>query len=166
MLRPLGRTKGLADLLNVMGGAYFQRGGVAEGHASYAEAIAVSQEVGHWLGYAAPSFNLIDASFHEGRIESAIVDAGKLVEECRKRHRLGLLGLALFYFGDYLLAADRHREAREIGFEGIRLNRSLGRSAPVNACFETVALAIALLAISYHTVKFAKESPVKFLRYE
>ena len=100
--------------------------------------------MGDWLGYAAPSFNLVDDDFNAGHVEAAIVEAGKLVDQCREHRGLGLLGLMFFYFGDYLLAANRHGEAKAIGVEGIRLNRSLGRSAPVNACIETVALATAL----------------------
>jgi hypothetical protein len=79
----------------------------------------------------------------------------ELVEQCRQRRALGLLGLMLFQFGDYLLAANRLDEARTIGVEGIRLNRSLGRSAPVNACIETVALATALQGLHARAARLA-----------
>jgi predicted ATPase/class 3 adenylate cyclase len=144
VLRPLGPTKWLAALLNVLGGAAHLRGDVPASRAYYAEAIEIARELGDWLGYAAPAFNLVDDEFNAGRTDIAIVEAGKLIEQCRQHRGLGLLGLMLFYFGDYLLAANRYAEARAAGIEGIRLNRSLGRSAPVNACIETVALATAL----------------------
>lgn len=130
---------------------------------------AVEAELDDWLGYAAPSFNLVDDDFNAGRTQTAIVEAGNLVEQCRQHRGLGLLGLMLFHFGDYLLAANRLDEGRSIGVEGIRLNRSLGRSAPVNACIETVALATALgglheraarlagyVSAFYHNVNFVR----------
>lgn len=144
VLRRLGRTKWLASLLNVLGGALQRRGDTEASRRHYAEAIDIAQELGDWLGYAAPSFNIVDDDFHAGQVEAAIVEAGKLVDRCRQHRGLGLLGLMLFHLGDYLLAANRHGEAKAIGVEGLRLNRSLGRNAPVNACIETVALATAL----------------------
>jgi predicted ATPase/class 3 adenylate cyclase len=144
VLRPLGRTKWLAGLLNVLAGSLNLRGDIQASRRYYAEAIDISRELGDWLGYAAPSFNLVDDDFNAGHVENAMVQARQLVDQCREHRGLGLLGLMYFYFGDYLLAANRHGEAKAIGVEGIRLNRSLGRSAPVNACIETVALATAL----------------------
>jgi tetratricopeptide (TPR) repeat protein len=155
VLRPLGPTKWLAALLNVLGGAAHLRGDVPASRAYYAEAIEIAQELGDWLGYAAPAFNLVDDEFNAGRVDAAIVEAGKLIEQCRQHRGLGLLGLMLFYFGDYLLAADRCDEARAAGLEGIRLNRSLGRSAPVNACIETVALATALAGATERAARLA-----------
>jgi hypothetical protein len=144
VLRPLGRTKWLAGLLNVLGGSLNLCGDTQASRRCYAESVDISRELGDWLGYAAPSFNLVDDDFNAGHLEAAIAEAGKLVDQSREHRGLGLLGLMFFYFGDYLLAANRQGEAKAIGIEGIRLNRSLGRSAPVNACIETVALAIAL----------------------
>ena len=144
VLRPLGRTKWLAGLLNVLGGSLNLRGDIQSSRRHYTESMDIARELGDWLGYAAPAFNLVDDEFNSGQVEAAIVEAGKLVEQCREHRGLGLLGLMFFYFGDYLLAANRQVEAKSIGIEGIRLNRSLGRSAPVNACIETVALAMAL----------------------
>ena len=144
VLRPLGRTKSLAALLSVLGGSAHLRGDLPAARSHYAEAIGISRELGDFLGYAAPSFNQVDDDFNAGQVDAAIAAAGELVEQCRRHRGLGLLGLMLFYYGDYLLAADRPAEARAVGVEGLRLNRSLGRSAPVNACVETVALATAL----------------------
>ena len=144
VLRPLGRTKALAGLLNVLGGTHQLRGDLEASRRCYAEAIEIARERDDWLGYAAPSFNRVDDAFNAGEIDAAIVEASHLVEQSRQHRALGLLGLMLFYLGDYLLAADRPDEARTIGIDGIRLNRSLGRSAPVNACIETVALATSL----------------------
>jgi hypothetical protein len=144
VLRPLGRTKWLAALLNVLGGSLDLSGNKQASRRCYAESIDISRELGDRLGYAASSFNLVDDEFNAGHVEAAIVEAGELVDQCREHRGLGLLGLMFFHFGDYLLAANRQGEAKAIGVEGIRLNRSLGRSAPVNACIETVVLAIAL----------------------
>jgi tetratricopeptide (TPR) repeat protein len=144
VLRPLGRSKSLAGLLNVLGGSAQAAGDLARSRACYAEAIDIARSLDDWLGAAAPAFNLVDDDFNAGRIAAAIDAAAALVDQCRQHRGLGLLGLMLFHFGDYLLAADRHAEALAIAREGIRLNRSLGRSAPVNACLETVALATAL----------------------
>jgi predicted ATPase/class 3 adenylate cyclase len=144
VLRPCGRSKSLASLLNVRGGSFQLVGDVEASRRCYAESIAIAHELGDWLGYAAPSFNRVDDDFNAGRVDAAIVEARRLIDQCREHRGLGLLGLMLFYYGDYLLAADRHAEARAVGIEGIRLNRSLGRNAPVNACIETVALAMAL----------------------
>ncbi len=155
VLRPLGTTKALANMLNVLGGTHQLRGDLDASRRCYAEAIEISRELDDWLGYAAPSFNLVDDDFNAGRMETAIVEAGNLVEQCRQRRGLGLLGLMLFRFGDYLLAADRLDEGRSIGVEGIRLNRSLGRSAPVNACIETVALATALGGLHERAARLA-----------
>ncbi len=155
VLRPLGRTKTLAGLLNVLGGTHQLRGDIQASRRCYAEAIDISRELDDWLGYAAPSFNLVDDDFNAGGVDAAVIEAGKLVEQCRQHRGLGLLGLMLFYLGDYLLAADRHDEARIIGVEGIRLNRSLGRSAPVNACIETVALATALQGVLERSARLA-----------
>ena len=144
VLRPLGRTKVLAGLLNVQGGTHHRRGDIEASRRCYAESIAISRELDDFPGYAAPSFNLVDDAFNAGQVEVAIAQASELLEQCREHRGLGLLGLMMFYVGDYLLAANRLDEGRAMGVEGIHLNRSLGRSAPVNACIETVALAIAL----------------------
>lgn len=156
VLRPLGRTKWLAGLLNALAGSVHLRGDSQARRRHYAEAIEISQELEDWLGYAAPSFNRVDDDFNAGHVEAAIVEAGKLVGQCRERPgSLGLLGLMCFHFGDYLLAANRHGEAKAIGTEGIHVNRSLGRNAPVNACIETVALASALDGASERAARLA-----------
>jgi len=155
VLRPLGRNKWLAGFLNGRAGSLNLRGDEQTRRRLYAESIDISRELGDWLGYAAPSFNLVDDDFNAGHTEAAIVEAGKLVDQCREHRGLGLLGLMYFHFGDYLLAANRQCEAKAIGVEGIRLNRSLGRSAPVNACIETVALAIALEGASERAARLA-----------
>ena len=118
VLRPLGRTKGLAGLLNVLGGTLSLHGDIQASRRCYAEAIDISRELGDWLGYAAPSFNLVDDDFNAGHVEAAIVEAGHLVDQCREHRGLGLLGLMFFYFGDYLLAANRPDEARPSGSKG------------------------------------------------
>ena len=151
VLRPLGRTKWLAALLNVLGG----RGDSDTSRRLYAESIDISRGLGDWIGYAAPAFNRVDDAFNAGRVDAAITEAGHLIDQCRQHRGLGLLGLMLFHFGDYLLAADRPTEARVAGLEGIRLNRALGRSAPVNACIETVALAAALEGGCEHAARLA-----------
>jgi hypothetical protein len=155
VLRPLGRNKWLAGFLNGRAGSLNLRSDEQTRRRLYAESIDISRELGDWLGYAAPSFNLVDDDFNAGHTEAAIVDAGKLVDQCREHRGLGLLGLMYFHFGDYLLAANRQCEAKAIGVEGIRLNRSLGRSAPVNACIETVTLAIALQGASERAARLA-----------
>jgi hypothetical protein len=156
LTRPLGRTKSLASLLNVLAEMYRQRGDIEASRAHREEAMAVAGDVGHWLGYAAARANQIDDTFHDdGNVEAAIAEMKELVDQLRQRKSLALLGLALFLFGDYLLAADRISEARAIRLEGIRLNQSLARSAPVNACLETLALAAALAAANDRAARLA-----------
>jgi predicted ATPase/DNA-binding winged helix-turn-helix (wHTH) protein len=141
LLAPLGRTKNLAGVLNIMAGLDFVRGDSGSSRRHYARAIAISQQLGHWRGYAAAAWNEIDERFHQGDEAGALADAARLVEQARARRSWGLLGLFLFHYGDYLLVLGEPAQAGAIALEGIELNRSLARDAPVNACLETAALA-------------------------
>jgi tetratricopeptide (TPR) repeat protein len=155
LLIPAGRTKHVASLMNALGGRHHDRDDSLASRACYGEAIEIALALEFERGYAAAAANLIDDKFNAGEIEAAISEMSGLVERCRRERTLSLLGLCLFYFGDYLLAADRHAEASAIACEGIALNRSLARHAPVNACIETAALAAALSGNVAHAARLA-----------
>lgn len=141
LLDPLGRTKSLAGALNIIAGLDFVRGDTESSRRHYAQSIAISQHLGHWRGYAAAAWNEIDERFHHGDEARALADAAELIKQARARRSWGLLGLFLFHYGDYLLVTGDLAQAGAIALEGIELNRSLARNAPVNACLETAALA-------------------------
>jgi tetratricopeptide (TPR) repeat protein len=144
LLRPLGRTRSLSNLLNARAITCEFAGDPDAARKLYEENLAMERALGNPKVVALVSSNLAELEFSGGHLREAIQRARDAETVCRAGGNLVFLSLILTNLTGYLLADDAVAEARTAGLEALRLNVSLNQDYYIVICLEHLALVHAL----------------------
>jgi tetratricopeptide (TPR) repeat protein len=143
ILRPLGKTRNLGNLLNAMGVARQFAGDPVGAKAYYQESMGLERALATRTGLMTVIANLAELEFAEGRSREAVALAREAFDACRRSHALGPMALLGMNLTGYLIAANELEEARRTGLEALALNCTLGNDYFAVICLEHLALAAA-----------------------
>ena len=144
VLRPLGPTKFLVALLNILGALHFHAGQMEAARAMTGEARDMARRLGaRHLGDVS-TINLAECDLAEGQLEAAIARGREAVVSCRASGSLLVLSYSLRNLSGYLIRAGDLAAGRATAQESLRLAQSLGDPMKVTLSLEHLALAAAL----------------------
>jgi hypothetical protein len=144
ILKPLGRSKILANCLLTFGVLRDFEGNLVAGRQRLNEAADMFESIQDHFGTRYALICLAENAFHSGRIETALSTIRDVIHLASQQNHRHTLCLARMNLAAYLLLIGRVDEAREVAKKGLDDSRALGLSAYTHILLEHLALAAAL----------------------
>jgi len=144
LVRPLGKTKDLANALAHLGGFYYINDDEERARELSEEALLIRRTLGDKTGELVSCINLGEFAFVRGESWVAIEYATKALIAVRQSPVQEVLATVLANLANYLLSVDNVASGRAAAEEALAIYRALGTPDYAVGCLEHLALALAL----------------------